>query len=195
MIGAATHPKLPTTSALTIVWVDAREAIVVRRAEGASTFERIESDVPAHHRSTGHVRHDPGTRHGGGGPPQTAGEPHRLEHLARFLDAVAARLPRGEDLLVIGPGTVREQLARQLVEDDSRHRVVRAIRCEAAASMTHRQLAALLRRASGDEPRRRTVGAYRWTASPPAGPSGRRPTEPRRVAIKRARQGDEMIEP
>ena len=187
MIGAATHPKSSGAAALTLVWVDAREAVVMRRADGLSTFERIESDVPAHHRATGHVRHDPGMRHGGGGPPQTAGEPHRLEHLARFLDAVAARLPPDEDLLVIGPGTVREQLARRVAEDAAQHRVVRDIRCERAAAMTHRQLAALLRQAAGDQPRRRTVGAYRWTDSPPRDPPGRRTDEPRRVLIKRPR--------
>jgi hypothetical protein len=194
MIGPAIHPKSPEAAVVTLVWIDAREAVVVRRVDGASRFERIESDVPAHHRATGHVRHDPGVRHGGGGPQQTAGEPHRLEHLARFVDTVAKRLPRHEDLLVIGPGTVREHLARKIVEADARHRVVRDIRCEAAAPMSHRQLAALLRRAAGEEPHRRTVGAYRWTSSPPKAPPGRRTSEPRRVAVKRSRQGEQEVE-
>lgn len=194
MIGPARHTGSAKAVAVTLVWIDAREAIVVRRVDGASRYDRIESDVPAHHRATGHVRRDPAVRHGGGGPPQTAGEPHRLEHLARFLDAVAARLPRDEDLLLIGPGPVRDHLKRRLVERDTRHRVVRNIHCEAAPPMTRRQLAAHLRRATGDEPRRQTVGAYRWSSPPSAEPSGKRIPGPRRVCAKRSRRGDEALE-
>jgi len=170
--------------ALTLVWIDAREAIVVRLVESAPVLERIESDVPAHHRATGHVRHHPSVRHGGGGVPQTAGEPHRLEHLARFLDAVADALPFEDHLLVIGPGTVHEHLAQLVRERDREHRVARAISREAAAPMTRRQLVARLRRAIGDEPRRRTVGAYRWSVDRIREPSGRRSVEPRRVVEK-----------
>jgi hypothetical protein len=115
MTGGVVHPEpidSPAPRALTLVWIDAREGIVVRWIQKAPVLERIESDVPAHHRSTGHVRHDPNVRHGGGGIPQTAGEPHRLEHLARFLDAVADVLPDEDDLMILGPGTVREHLAR-----------------------------------------------------------------------------------
>lgn len=184
--GAPTLRRSPRGTAVTLVWIDAREAFVVRRVDGAPRLERIESDVPAHHRATGHVRHDPGVRHGGGGPPQTAGERHRLEHLARFVEAVAARLPRRDALLLIGPGTVREHLARQIVEIDARHRVVRDIRCEAAPPMTRRQLAARLMLASGEKPRRQTVGAYRWSSPRVRGPSGKRMPAPRRVTVKRS---------
>jgi hypothetical protein len=152
--------------ALTLVWIDAREAIVVRWVAGTSVMERIDSDVPAHHRTTGHVRHRPNVRHGGGGVPQTAGEPHRLEHLTRFLDAVADVLPDEDDLLIMGPGTVHEHLARLVGKRDRQHRVVRVITSEAAAPMTSGQLVARLRRSMGDEPRRRTVGAYRWSRMP-----------------------------
>jgi hypothetical protein len=175
-------PEAPPHRALTLVWIDAREAIVVRWIESAPVLERIESDVPAHHRATGHVRHHPSVRHGGGGVPQTAGEPHRLEHLARFLDAVAGVLPFEDHLLVIGPGTVREHLARLIRKRDEEHRVARVISCEAAAPMTRRQLVARLRRATGNEPRRRPVGAHRWSMDRIREPSGRRAVEPRRVS-------------
>lgn len=194
MIGRAMRQERAEAVGATLVWIDAREAIVVRRVDGTSRFDHIQSDVPAHHRSTGHVRHDPGVRHGGGGPPQTAGDPHRLEHLARFVDAVAARLPPDNDLLLIGPGTVHEQLARQLAEVDARHHVARGIRSEAAPPMSRRQLAARLRRATGDEPRRRTVGAYRWTSPSTTGPSGKRVSGPRRERARRAGPVDEETE-
>ena len=161
MTGPAMQPSTSATP-ITLVWIDAREAIIVRRDDGESRVERIESDVPAHHKSTGHVRHDPGVRHGGGGPPQTAGEPRRLEHLARYLEIVVDRLPPHDDLLVIGPGTVHEHLARRIAELDLRHRIVRDVACEAAPPMTRHQLQARVRRASGEAPRRRAV-AWRLT--------------------------------
>jgi hypothetical protein len=142
---------------MTLVWIDGREALVVRRSGGATHCERIASDLPVHHRATGHVRHDPLVRHGGG-MKQTAIEQQRQEHLARFLDAVATRLTRDENLLLIGPGTVREHLARQIARLDHGQRAPRDVRCEAAPPMTRRQLVALLRRVSGDEPRRQMVG-------------------------------------
>ena len=121
----------PRARELTLVWIDAREAIVVRWSEGAAVVERIESDVPPHHRSTGHVRHDPGGCHGGG-PPRAAGEPHRLEHLARFLDTVTDVLPDEDDLLLLGPGTVHEHLARLIRERDGLDRRERSIAAEPA---------------------------------------------------------------
>ncbi len=145
------------TRAVTLVWIDAREAILVSRRGDATRLERVESEVPAHRRATGHVRHDPTVRHGGGGSPQDAGEPHRLEHLERFVAQIAGRLPSDEDLLILGPGTVREHLERHLRESDDRHRRSRIISGEASARRTDRQLVARLKHVSGIDPRRRTV--------------------------------------
>lgn len=142
----------------TLVWIDERTAILVHWDEGTARVERLESEVPAHHRSTGSVRHDPAIRHGGGGAPQTADDPHRLEHLARFLDAVTDRLPPDDDVLILGPGNVREHLERQVRETDVRQRRDRRITCQASRRLTDRQLIARLREFQGTEPRRRTTG-------------------------------------
>ncbi|MEX1169124.1 MAG: hypothetical protein WEE50_03170 [Chloroflexota bacterium] len=151
----------------TLVWIDAREAVIVRWADDRSRVERIKSDVPAHHRATGHVRHDPAVRHGGG-RPQTAGEPHRLELLKRFVEDVADRTAPDDDLLILGPGVVRERLARRIRElDDDRERS-RSVTSQPAMPATDRQLIARLRQFAGAAPRRRAVGAYR--GSEPAGP-------------------------
>jgi hypothetical protein len=170
---------------LALVWIDSREAVVASWQAGTVEVERVQSDVPAHRRSTGHVRHDPTTRHGGGGPPQSAGEPRRLEHLARFLADVEHRLPQSADLLLLGPGMVHERLAREIRAHDMQHRVSRSTRCEVAPRMTRRQLIARLRLAAGDRPRRRTVGAYRWTDPTPADTPGSCAGTPRRVVAKR----------
>ena len=136
-VGAAPLSPAPARPApATLVWIDAREATVVRRKDGVTRLQIVKSDVEPRHRATGHVRHDPGVRHGGGGPPQTAGEPRRLEHLARFLGSVADALPDGENLVVLGPGTVHERLARLIEERDRDHRIHRRIVCEPAARMT-----------------------------------------------------------
>ncbi len=175
----------------TLVWIDAREAVIVQWQEGKARLERVDSEVPAHHRATGHVRHDPAVRHGGGGPPQTAGEPHRLEHLGQFVQNVASRLVADDDLLILGPGTACERLERHIREGDEHHGRHRDITCEASPHLTDRQLVARLRHKAGADPRRRTVGAYRWSEPPPPpGQSGQAQVRPRRVVEKPPRKLD-----
>jgi hypothetical protein len=174
----------------TLVWIDAREAVIVRWQEGRAGVERLASDVPAHHRSTGHVRHDPAVRQGGGGPPQTAGEPHRLEHLGQFIEEVASRLAPDDDLLILGPGTVHEHLERLIRERDQHHGRHRDMTCEASPPLTDRQLIARLRHMAGEDPRRRTVGAYRWSEPTLQRESGQVQVRPRRVVEKPPRELD-----
>lgn len=147
-MGARTHD-----GSVTLVWIDAREARIVRWLDDAATVEHLVSDVPSHRRSGGHVRYDPSIRPGGGGgSAATAGEPRRLEHLARFLETVAGRLPAG-DLEFIGPGTTHERLAAVVREADplgTRH-----VHVAASPPRTERQLIAELRRLAGHEARRR----------------------------------------
>jgi hypothetical protein len=156
----AARPPVPTDAgqAGALVWIDAREAVIVRWVDGASSVERLESDVPAHRRSTGHVRHDPLTRHGGGGASQTAGEPRRLEHLDRFVDEVVDRLADDGDIVLIGPGTVHERLEARLRVIDLQGRRTRRIIARPADRLTERQLVAQLREHLGASPRRRRFG-------------------------------------
>ena len=156
------HGRSTKDTACTLVWIDAREATIVRTVDGRPRVERIESDVPPHRRSTGHVRHDPGIRHGGGGSPQTAGEGRRLEHLAQYLELVAARIPDDEELLILGAGTVREQLERRIAAADVRHGAARHITCAAAAPMTEPQLVARFEEAHGGQPRRLRGRGHGW---------------------------------
>ena len=181
-------PGATATGSTTIIWIDAREAIIVGWHDAEPRLERIDSDVPAHHRATGHVRHDASVRPGGG-TPKAAGEPHRLEHLAQFVDDVLERLPEG-DLLILGPGTVRERLEHEVREGDRRHGRDRHVAGEASPPLTDRQLVARLRQVSGVEPPRRTLGAYRWSEALVQRSSGHPSIEPRRVTAKPARRPD-----
>lgn len=140
-----------------LVWIDATEAVIVRWQDEQARVDRVVSEVPAHHRSTGHVRHDPMVRHGGG-RAQDADERHRQEHLDRFVEAVVTRLGPDDDVLILGPGTVRDHLVHRLREEDRRHGSDRIVETEASAPRTEPQLVARLRHHVGDEPRRRPVG-------------------------------------
>jgi hypothetical protein len=172
----------------TLVWIDSREAIIIRWQNNSAEVERVESEVPAHRRATGHVRHDPAIRHGGGGSPQTAGERHRLEHLKRFVVEIANRLPPDDDLLILGPGTVRERLVRHVTDSDARHGRIRDIATEASRPLTERQLIARLRALVGAETRRHTLGAYRWNELTAHRASGKLELSPRRVVDKPPRE-------
>jgi len=166
----------------TLVWIDAREAVVATWHLGEVHLERHRSDVPAHHKATGHVRYDPTVRHGGGAPKDT-GEANRLEHLARFVDLVATRIPQDDPVLILGPGTVRDRLEHRVGEADRHASRTRPVTCKAAPRLTDRQLVARLRHLAGEQ-RRRTVGAYRWTETPSRRPSGSERPTPRRVSPK-----------
>jgi hypothetical protein len=174
----------------TLVWIDSRRAVVAHWHDGEANLEHLESDVPSHHRATGHVRYDPSVRHGGGAPQDT-GEANRLEHLARFVDLVAGRVPPGDDLVIIGPGTVRDRLEHRVREADRHASRTRIVTCQAAGRLTDRQLLARLRHVAGADERRRSVGAYRWTEPSDRRRSGGSQPTPRRVAPKPSTEIDE----
>jgi hypothetical protein len=145
----------------TLVWIDAHEAIVLRWLDGEAHVQRLESDVPDHRKSTGHVRHDSSQHGGRGGSPQTAGEPRREEHLNQFVELVARRLPADDDLRIVGPGTVRERLGRRIHEQDHHLAQPRTVTVTASGPRTERQLIAELRQAVGAEAPRRPAREQR----------------------------------
>ncbi len=148
---ASPHPR-------TLVWIDSQQAVIVRW-NGAAKFIRIESDVPAHRRSTGNVAHDPLVRQGGGGARQEAGERHRLERLHRFVSQVEARLAPEDEIEILGPGTVRERLAYLVQTNDQRRGRPRHVSTHGTGPLSEAQLVALVREAAGDSPRRGREGA------------------------------------
>jgi hypothetical protein len=143
--------------ATTLIWIDSEEAIIVRWADRA-TIERVRSDVPGRHRSTGHVRVEPTVRHGGGGASAEALERARREHLRAFVDDVITHVPERDDVTVVGPGLVRQRLERSLRADDRRHSRHRLVHSAASDRLTEQALVAHVRELAGDAPKRRTVG-------------------------------------
>jgi hypothetical protein len=142
-----------------LVWIDSRSATIVRDSPDGIVLARVDSAVPRHRRSTGHVRIDPTVRHGGGGAPGDLVERERLEHRRAFLADVAARIPAHDDVVAMGPGTVREHLAAVL-DADRRRQACGAVTLEVPSSRrTDRQLVARYRELVGRPPRRGVVPA------------------------------------
>lgn len=147
-----TTEETPTT----LVWIDGEEAIIVRWADRA-TVERVRSELDGHHRSSGHVRHDPAIRHGGGGLDADAHDRARRVRLGTFVRRVAEQVPPGGDVLVVGPGTVRERLERDLRAEDRRLGRRRSVHGAPADRLTEQELVARVRTLAGDPPKRRRV--------------------------------------
>ena len=190
---AAREDALPTADGTaqdhTLVWIDAREAVVASWHAGEVRLQRFKSDVPSHHKATGHVRYDPTVRHGGGAPKDT-GEAKRIEHLTRFVDLVATNVPPDDELVIVGPGTVRDRLAHRVRDADRHASRTRSVSCHASERLTDRQLVARLRHLAGEE-RRQTAGAYRWTGSPTRRASGSEAPLPRRIGPRPKVEFDE----
>jgi hypothetical protein len=140
-----------------LVWIDSHEAIVVRWEDGQARLERVTSDVPDRHRSTGHIRHDPAVRHGGGGA-QSAEASRRESYLTRFLKEVTHRLPDAADLTVLGPGETHEHLLHAIRTSDAEHHHDRRVAGRRSSHKTDRQLVALLRDLEGQGLPRREPG-------------------------------------
>jgi hypothetical protein len=149
------HAQL-AEGATTLVWIDSEEAIIVRW-EDRATVERVRSDVEGRHRSAGHVRIDPSVRHGGGRASPDSMERARREHLRSFLEEVAEHVPPSDDVMVVGPGMVRERLERGIRAEDRRHGRRRHVHSAAAERLTEQELVAHVRLLAGDAPKRRAV--------------------------------------
>ena len=145
-----------TTIEATAVWIDDGCAVIAHW-DGTASVRELRSDVPAHRRSTGHVRHDPTVRHGGGAPPDDRFERDRAGHLRDFLESVAVAVPATGDVEVVGPGMVHQHLAQVLAEIDRHRGRSRAIRTTTMGPLSDRQLIAWLRERAGDPPRRRGI--------------------------------------
>jgi len=140
-----------------LVWIDSHEAIVVRWEDGQARIDRVTSEVPDQHRSTGHIRHDPAVRHGGSAA-QDVLEARRQAYVARFVKDVTGRLPEDADLTVLGPGETHEHLLHSVRAADTDHHRGRRVVGRRSSHKTDRQLVALLRELEGDEAPRRAPG-------------------------------------
>jgi hypothetical protein len=138
-----------TTPRTTGVWISAASATVLRWGEdGVTVRERIDSEVPGRHRSTGR-------------PPtedHPAGEGHREEHMRAFFSQVGAVVPIDDDLLLIGDGEVVEHFAHQVRAHDHDRSAGRRVEVEKSGPMTEPQLLARMRVFAGSPAKRNLPG-------------------------------------
>jgi len=111
---------LPTATR-TLVWIDAREAIVVSWLEDRAQVERLAAS------------------------PSDSGEATCPDDPTRFVDEVAEHLPLDDDLLILGPSPIRDRLELRVHELDKHRRHRRAIAASSSAPQAQRQLLAQLR--------------------------------------------------
>ena len=126
------------------VWISANSATVLRWSPELTVRHRIDSSVPARHRSTVSA---PTEKH-------PAGEGHRDEHMRTFFAQVAHVLPVEDDLLLLGDGEVVEHFAEQVRTDDESHGRTRRIEVEKGNPLTERQLLARIRTFAGSPAKR-----------------------------------------
>lgn len=154
-------PRQDRQRSVTLVWIDADEAILLRSGSPAGTAanppapRRILSDVPPRRRATGRVHHDPRVRSGGGADPDDLAERRREHLLSAYLRSVMALVAPEDRVVVLGHGPVHARLAAQLRADDLRHRRDRPIEDAPSARLTDRQLRARLLELAGEAPERR----------------------------------------
>lgn len=146
---------------VTLVWLDADEAILLRSGgpadEGTDPppIRRVRSEVPPHHRTAAGAHPDRRASSGGGADPDDLAERRRERILAGFLREVASLVPPGDRVVVLGPGPVHGRFAADLRADDVRHRRDRPVEAEASPPLTDRQLRARVRELAGTTPERR----------------------------------------
>lgn len=148
-------PGAGVGSPVTLIWIDARQAVVARWGEGAARLDRVAGDLPPHERSLGHVKHNPLIRQGGG-QLQTRLDHRRHEAEHAYIDAVLVHVPDEGYVEVIGPGPMRHHLVSRLLRRE-RPGAARVVRTQAADQMTDAQVAARLRELAGHPPARRAV--------------------------------------
>jgi hypothetical protein len=134
-----------TTPQTTGVWISAASATILRWGpDGVTIRRRIDSGVPSRHRSTGRP---PTEEH-------PAGEGHRDEHMRTFFAEIAAVLPMGDDLLLVGDGEVVEHFAGQIRDADRSRSATRRVEMEKSGPMTEPQLLVRIRAVAGLPARR-----------------------------------------
>ncbi len=155
MVSLATAPGSGVGSPVTLVWIDARQAVIAHWVRDTVEIERIPGDLPPRDRSVGRMRHNPLIRQGGG-QPQTRLDHRRQEAEHAYLDAVLSRVPTGGAVEVIGPGPIRHHLVRRL-RDRPHAGTAGEVRTRPADQMTEAQIAARLRELAGHPPARQSV--------------------------------------
>lgn len=123
------------------VWIDRRQAVVVKFSESGEETLRISSDMESQERrASDHPE-------GGFEPLQVPADDTRdrkeKAELRKFYDAVISHLSHAHLIYICGPGEARKQLTNRIEENGS---IAGRVFVEAADSMTDAQFIAKARK-------------------------------------------------
>ena len=113
------------------VWIDHRKAVIVFAGQDTEEPQSIESGVEKHVRYSGQ-----GSGHDGKADDQR--DSQFAAHLAKYYDAVIAKIRAADSILIFGPGEAKSEFKSRLVTKKLGARIVAV---EAADKMTDRQIA------------------------------------------------------
>ena len=118
------------------LWIDNREAIIVKLTDKSEQITRINSDVEKQIRFAGGSRKD-------GLQTTEALRGKKLDtQLGKYFDDIIAHIRDAELIQIFGPGDAKNELAKGLEKDGLKERIVEI---ETADSMTDNQIAAKVR--------------------------------------------------
>jgi stalled ribosome rescue protein Dom34 len=115
------------------LWIDHREAVIIRVADDGEAIQRIRSAVEPHGRFSAHAPE---------GSPEDRRDRRFGEHLHRYYDEVIAAIRDADAILIVGPGEAKGELAQRLEHAKLHDRIVGI---ETVDKLTDRQIVAKIR--------------------------------------------------
>lgn len=123
------------------VWIDHRNALIVRPNNGDVELTTVPSALEPQHKSTGGKAKSRPFMHENA--PSSASHSARASEnaMGKYLSIVAQHVAQVSNILILGPGNTKELLRNLLAQEESPHHS-REIALEAAEQMTEPQLKA-----------------------------------------------------
>ena len=123
------------------VWVDHREAIVVKLSDSGEEIVHVQSGAESQLRRSSD--HTTGSFEPKLVPADDTRERKFMAELNTFYDEVIPHLSQAGAILIIGPGQAKKELQNRM---DAKHSVAGNVVVEAADSMTEAQVVAKVRK-------------------------------------------------
>lgn len=123
------------------LWIDHRNAVIVRLEDGRESVEIIESNMEKHIRPAGGARSK--LPYGPQDVMKENGRERKFRlHLAHWYDVVAGKLSKADELFIFGPGEGKNEFRKHI---EGTELALRLAGVETVDRMTTRQIAAKVR--------------------------------------------------
>lgn len=126
------------------LWIDNREAIIVKMTKKGEQIIRINSGADKQ------IRFEGGSRKDGLQTTEAIRGKKLDTQLGKYFDDIIAHIRDAEMIQIFGPGEAKGELVKQLEKDGLKERIVEI---ETADSMTDNQIAAKVREHFSDQER------------------------------------------